>query len=316
MLPRKCQAHRHRPVRLRRPAALLAVLLIAIGLGVAESAAALNQDDLRAASEIPVSSPAYGPLPVDPSCQHLPVADCIVQQGSPGSRRVLVVGDSHALFLVPPMLAIAKEKDLTLAVSALPGCPWQIGLVYVKSTHAACTAAKHVWYTKVIPEFQPDIILFATRASDHRGASKYAVMSTTPWLTADTQSGLLALATRKTLAALARPHQEFLIEEPIPVASFDTYRCLELAQVAASCTFTSDVAPSIAELAYRRLATTRADTVTISLDRMICPRLPRCDAVVGGSVVRRDGDHLTERFAAQIFPNIEQSLERLGVLPR
>lgn len=196
MLPRKCQAHRHRPVRLRRPAALLAVLLIAIGLGVAESAAALNQDDLRAASEIPVSSPAYGPLPVDPSCQHLPVADCIVQQGSPGSRRVLVVGDSHALFLVPPMLAIAKEKDLTLAVSALPGCPWQIGLVYVKSTHAACTAAKHVWYTKVIPEFQPDIILFATRASDHRGASKYAVMSTTPWLTADTQSGLLALATR------------------------------------------------------------------------------------------------------------------------
>lgn len=139
-------------------------------------------------------------------------------------------------------------------------------------------------------------------------------MSTTPWLHGKGQTGLLVAGVRQTVNAITAPGRSIIIEEPVPVAGFNTYKCLQRSQSASQCIFLNDPNPSLAERHYRQLTHSRLDVHTLDLDRMVCPRLPLCNPVVGGSVVRRDGDHLTDRMAAQIAPQIETSLKRTGAL--
>lgn len=135
--------------------------------------------DLDAASAIPKGSPAEEPLPQDRPCAG-PVSGCIVVNG--GGSKVLVLGDSHALMLMPALRAIAQEQNLTLAVAAATGCPWQAGLIFARD-QGGCATVRPRWYTSLIREFHPDVILLVGRATDHEVGSSYPVASDDPRFT-------------------------------------------------------------------------------------------------------------------------------------
>jgi hypothetical protein len=56
--------------------------------------------------------------------------------------------------------------------------------------------------------------------------------------------------------------------------------------------------------------------VTVNLDKLVCPRLPVCDAVIGNIIVRRDASHLTATFARALAPQLEALLHAQHVLGR
>lgn len=86
--------------------------------------------------------------------------------------------------------------------------------------------------------------------------------------------------------------------EPVPVSEIHSRTCLEGARFTDECNFVIDAVPSAAERAYRAFNVTMPNVHSVDIDGIACPRLPVCDAVSGGTVVRKDHDHFTARWSA------------------
>ncbi len=270
--------------------------------------------DITSAMTLPATSPAAGPPPADPACTKGDPRRCVVAAGEPGKPVVLLMGDSHASMLVPAMRAAARRDGFTLALAALPGCPWQIGLGFKGSNLAACTAAKDVWYGTVVATLRPSVVIVATRATDHRVGGSEAVVATDHTLSG-AQSQLLVAAAKRTVARLVDAGAKVIVIEPVPVSEVHSLSCLKTATYADQCDFVADDYVSPAEAGYRAFARVWPHRVaSVSIDSIECPRLPVCDAVIGGSVVRKDHDHLTDRFSADISVQLEAALRATGLL--
>jgi peptidoglycan/LPS O-acetylase OafA/YrhL len=268
--------------------------------------------DIAEASRITPGTAADGRQPPDTSCTRVAVTECIVVRG-PG-KRVLLLGDSHAGMLLPPFRAIARQEGLTLALARQTGCPWHRTLVFTRSDHQVCQRVKDIWYSRVIPQFNPDVIVLVSRATDHVVGSSYPVQSVDPRLAGATQSELLAQAAEQTVRQLAVAGRTVVIVEPVPVSPTIVSSCVGTAEYADQCAFLADDTPSPAELAYRALARRLPGVHAVDIDRLTCPRLPVCDAVVAGTLVRSDHDHLTPRYSATITAQLEMLLRASGAL--
>src|SRR5262249_12260701 len=98
-----------------------------------------------------------------PTCFDKPVTKCVVVRGA--GRRMLLIGDSHAQVLIPAFSRVARDRGLTLAVASLPNCPWPQGIVAdaplaPKDLDARCHESQNDWYQRIVPQFDPDIVLF------------------------------------------------------------------------------------------------------------------------------------------------------------
>jgi hypothetical protein len=269
--------------------------------------------DVAAASRITPGSAADGPSPRgNGSCTQVPLAQCVMVKGS--GKRVLLMGDSHAGMLLPAFRVIAKQEGFTLAFAMLTGCPWQRALVFTNSNHQFCQQTKATWYSQLIPQFNPDVIVLASRATDHTVGASYSVQSVDPAVSGANQSELLARAAGQTVRQLSADGRKVIIIEPVPVSATHALSCITAASYADQCAFTTDAAPSAAELGYRALATSLPGVHAIDIDPLVCPRLPTCDAVVGGTLVRKDHDHLTPRYSAVIAEQLEMLLHASGAL--
>lgn len=233
-----------------------------------------------------------------PQCLGSPIRDCIVTQGGPRTRRVLLVGDSHARSLVPAVTAIAKDRGWTLAVATGSGCPWHWGLLYPRAWGEqtdACRDTQNDWYRRLVPEFRPDIALLATysftdpvgtevtRPADHseQGLS---------------QASLIDRAARRSVAALRETGAAVVLIDPLSVSTNgNPMTCLSKGRAIADCAFTVTGEQIPAERLYAKLAEPPS-VVQVDLDGLACPRLPRCDSVIDGQVVRRDHNHVSASF--------------------
>jgi peptidoglycan/LPS O-acetylase OafA/YrhL len=270
--------------------------------------------DLDLASALPTGSPAGGRSPADNSCTRVPLDQCIAVAGSGNGKKVLLMGDSHAGMLLPAMRSIARSNDLTLAMASATGCPWQQGLVFTNSNQEQCLQYKQAWYDTVIPQFDPDVIVFVSRATDHADGSAYSVQSVDAGLDGLDQGELMVRTASDTLIQLARAGRQFVLIEPLPVSPVNSLGCLSGAEFADECSFTAYTDPSPAETAYRDFADSVPGTHAIDMDPWACPRLPACDSVVDGTVVRKDHDHLTPRMAASLADRLDLALHDAGVL--
>jgi hypothetical protein len=71
-----------------------------------------------------------------------------------------------ALTLIPTFAAIARTHDMTFAVAFFFDCAWQEGIAPVPPGERAsgsgkCRAHQNDWYQRVVPEYQPDIVVLA-----------------------------------------------------------------------------------------------------------------------------------------------------------
>ena len=287
----------------------------AVSTGVAASASdriPMSGINISAASTIPAGSPGSLPFPKDVSCTKIPVSQCIVVHGT--GAKVLVIGDSHAMMLMPALEQIAVQEKWTLAIAATTGCPWAVGLAFTESPPGACAAVKKIWYSSVIDTYKPDLTMLVSRATDHLPGAEYSVKSDSPSVTGSTQSQLLISADTQTLKMLSAAGHKVVVFEPVPVSPTNSASCLSAARYADECSFRTDPGPSQADLALRSAAKTLPGIHELNIRRIACPRFPLCDAVIGGVVVRKDHDHFTSRYAAGISEQLDVALRAAGAI--
>jgi peptidoglycan/LPS O-acetylase OafA/YrhL len=267
--------------------------------------------DWKATWSVPPGSGTSDAMPPDVSCTHGVLANCMLVPH--GNRRVLLMGDSHAMMLVPALRLIAEQNHWQLAIAAVTGCPWQPDLVFSDSNHGECLGVKKTWYDSVIPKYKPALILMITRATDHKIGGDYSVESTAPEVQGTDESDLLINSTRIGLQRLAAPGRTLAVIDPVPVSPVNTASCLEQARYVDECSFVTEPL-SRAELAYHRFTTQLPRVRDVDIDPLVCPRLPVCDAVLSGVEVRKDHDHITPRWSFLMAPGLATLLRQDGIL--
>ena len=247
-------------------------------------------------------------VPRAPDCVHSSYLKCIVVHGT--KQKVLLMGDSHALMWLPAFEELAKREHLTLATALVTTCAWQRDLVFnfLIKHEPFCHDRQSDWYDRIIPKFNPDIVVLAERAYDDP-RQPLGVRFPDGHQRTFPQSGYdrdLIDLSLSTIHSLRDQGRKVVILEPI----LDTYpflplQCLSEGKPASKCTFREDPAPTQLELAFRRAAQTPG-VWSLNLDRLVCPREPICDSIVGNVIVYRDDGHITGTFALSQAGAIEK----------
>jgi hypothetical protein len=231
------------------------------------------------------------------------------------------MGDSHARRWVPTFTEMAKKEGWKFSAVGLNECPWQRALRYGQSTakiRANCRRHQEDWYKRQIPELKPDILFLAHQSFDELRFRPLMVLP-------DEDVGRTDLPrirtkindlTRESVHELEASARKVVIIEPIGLApvDFDPLDCLSSGKPAAECTYKMQVGPTPQELLYRSIAD-RKRVWSLGLDTLVCPRRPICDPIVRGLIVKRDGAHLTIKYAASLAPFVLADLRRTKVLP-
>lgn len=300
---------------MRYRAAFFALLGLSVtGFTVIGTAAqhVAHADVIAHTSAVPNWRAAQADLPSYPECLRQPISACVVVRGH--GPRVLLMGDSLARMWLPAFSDIAKRESLTLAAAIYPACPWPENLDGLGMS-PGCPTYRADWYRRLIPGFHADIVILANRPYDAPG-NVLPIVVFGRHVTAATPLGVRAVtaATKHSIQILRRPGRQLVLLEPTPLPPdprYDPIRCLAAGH--GSCGFTVSTSVTPLTRLDRKLGTAR-DTSSINLDYLVCPRFPRCDAVLYGKVVRRDHTHLTATFARAVSFRLQAILERRHVL--
>jgi hypothetical protein len=264
-----------------------------------------------------IESQSYG----EADCSRAPATKCIVVHGS--GTRILLIGDSHALGLVPAFAGLARKRDLTFAVATFPNCPWQHGLVETPPNAQTdvpqkCRARQDDWYRRLVPQLDPDVVVLVHHpfddpngAPDMRAAGKL-IHPGTP-----TFEKAIRVAARQTIEQLRKVGRKIVILEPLPLApaGFNPLTCLSQAKYVDDCRYVASATPTPLESYYRSIGN-GTDIFTLDLDRLVCPYLPICDPIVRGIVVKSDAQHITAAYSKTLVISIGTLLLADGIIPR
>jgi peptidoglycan/LPS O-acetylase OafA/YrhL len=258
---------------------------------------------------------AKNDIPALPTCSLASTASCTIVHGA--GQHVLLLGDSNARMYIPTFQKIAERENLTLSVAAAPLCPWQLDLYYLIGGED-CSPIRADWYGGLVDALKPDVVVMVDRPIDDP-ANAAAIVSPQGTFAPDAKGFAAALqeTSRKSLNLLATPGRKLVIVEPIPIATKDAdpLNCLSSASAVDDCIYQANGQPTALEQFYRQ-AVVPNQLWSLDFDQFVCPRLPTCDPVVDGLIVKRDSDHITGTFAAHIADEVDALLHEDGVLNR
>jgi hypothetical protein len=254
-----------------------------------------------------------------PDCVGKPVEECTVVSGN--GLRVVLMGDSHARMWIPAFKAIAKDEGWKLSVTALNECPWQRGLRYGQSNEGIrenCLRHQEDWYSRVVPQLKPDIVILTHQAFDEPAYRPLLVLPNGRFGRSSAFSpfrGKVLALTESSVRTLEAVARKVVILEPIvrTPQDFDPLDCLSSGKPIKECAYRIEDTPTRQELFYRSLDDHRR-VWDLDFDRLVCPHLPVCDPVLGGIIVKRDGSHLTVDFARSLAPAIATAFRKAGIL--
>lgn len=105
--------------------------------------------------------------------------------------------------------------------------------------------------------------------------------------------------------------------DPLPKAARDVnpLECLRTALYIEQCRFQADAEPTWHDLLYREASSTWPEVSILDLDRLACPTLPRCEAMVEGKPVWWDRQHIVAEFAATWADPLYREMAAIGVVP-
>ena len=241
----------------------------------------------------------------------LPLTQCVVERGT--GLRVILMGDSNAEMWIPTFQEIARRESWTLVLATLGACPWQRGLQYriqFSVFWQRCATAQRIWYDQLVPKFRPDLILLAHGSlDDPAGVHKLARGSDGKLI--DTLTGgedVVRELSMRSLHALERNDRKVVVIEPAPrpAGTFDPLVCLSNGTPTGKCAYSANRETTPLEQLYRRQASSQVSS--LDLDRVVCPRLPTCDAVVDDIIVKRDPTHITRTYARSRATQVDRIL--------
>ena len=260
---------------------------------------------------------AYADIPRLPDCLDAPASKCTVVTGT--HEHLLLMGDSIARMWIPTFEKIAKEQSLTLSVASYQGCPWQEGL---------CTRAS-VRPGRVQAAPRRLVRARRLRAASRRHRARAArlrrpVGAEQVPLSNGQHLNILMPAfepslrrvSEQSLRALRAPGRKLVIlsPPPTPPKGFNPLTCLSTGKAPQSCGFDASAGPTPLERYFRRVAAREPDVAVVDLDHVVCPRFPRCDAVVRDMITWRDRAHITGTYAASLAPRVEVILRQQAIL--
>jgi hypothetical protein len=254
------------------------------------------------------------------NCFRQPVDQCIAVKGS--GQRMLLVGDSHASVLIPAIAGVASRHNLSLAVAILPNCPWQHGLVsappnYPANLPSSCRAHQDDWYDRVVPQYDPDIVVLVHRSDDDPLNHEDVLAPDGQRVTYGTEAYGRALRTSAddSVRLLRKPGRKIVIVKPVPLApqTFDPLACLSDAKFLEGCRYVASARSTPVEQHYRSLAD-GTSLWLLDIDRLICPYFPICDPVVDGTIVKKDPQHITAAYSRQISVFMDAVLLHNGII--
>jgi peptidoglycan/LPS O-acetylase OafA/YrhL len=249
--------------------------------------------------------------PALPDCLNAPIEKCRVQKGT--GKRVLLMGDSNARMWIPTFDAIAKRRGWSLYVASDPTCPWQRSLLIRLQGDPMCRSHQYDWYTRLIPKLDPDVIILVHQSLDAPARGYGFVLPSGNVVSPGMSSYEPALenASRRSLLGLRRHGRQLVIIEPTPDASAaaNPLDCLSRGVAPEKCAYTVTRLETPLERFYR-VDGPRLGVTTLNFDRLVCPRLPVCDAVIGSIIVKRDPNHLTATFAASLADQVDARFPR------
>ncbi len=216
------------------------------------------------------------------------------------------MGDSHAQMWIPTFTEIAKRRGWTFSVASSPTCPWQDHLLVLYPTLDECRAQQADWYDRVIPKLDPELIILSHQPFDNpeHGFPMIGLDGRVVYPGAK-QESVLTKASSASLHTLARPGRKLVIIEPVPDVPPGTnpLSCLSLGGDPEKCAYKAARQLTPLERFYRVEARKKV-VFSVDLDRVVCPRWPTCDAIVGDIIVKRDSTHLTATFARSLASQV------------
>lgn len=233
---------------------------------------------------------------------------CLMHEGSTGFT-LAVLGDSHLEAFKEVFADLAEKYDITVYFSAYRLCPWLRG-VYPSGKHPDCKENQETWYQEVLPVVKPDAVVTFSRAYDDAAFPHDLVTEAEPDVL--DPGTVLSANWQRAVDELLLHTKQVAVVQPWPSAAFVQAVCLSTATFVDQCASQASPLPSDPALAEVDAATDAMQV--IDLNPGICPRMPICDAMVDGAVVRQDNNHLTYGMTRVLESMLEAQLKAAGAL--
>jgi peptidoglycan/LPS O-acetylase OafA/YrhL len=248
-----------------------------------------------------------------PACIHRTGILCHAYTGGP--RTMMVVGDSHLEAFLPVFIDIAKRNNVSLYTWMSYVCPWERGVLPAPSggdsaQSDSCRGAQNDLYGTAMASVKPDVTVVLNRGYDDPNFPRPLFIDGN---TGNTDAGpVLALAMPNAVQSVLALSKRLIVVEPWPSLTQSQPSCLAEARFQEQCVMSAAIGKLPEETALEAVAAKNPQVGVVDLDRDVCPRLPACDPVVKGQIVRRDQDHVSITFAAALTTVLADKLRKAG----
>ncbi len=225
------------------------------------------------------------------------------------TRTFGLVGDSHAGHWRPALATISTQNNWRAEAITRSGCPFSTAVTTLaQPLRSQCIQWNHV----VVNWFRTHPQISIVFVSEHSGAHFVVPKGRSALATAE--AGYTA-----AWAALPESVEHIIVLRDTPLNTGKSFGCVERAiarhqraGIACAVPRRTALLPDPAADAAVRLHSSRVQV--IDLTQQLCsPRL--CYPVIGGVLVHKDIDHLTNAFAATLGPFILRQLHALMAAP-
>jgi peptidoglycan/LPS O-acetylase OafA/YrhL len=241
------------------------------------------------------------------SCQGTKASDSVPKPcnltGETADVKIALIGDSHSAQFMAPMLELAKQNNWQVISYSKGGCP----LSYAERTHdAVLSKACKKWVMAAVKQLKTtgfDLVV-TSQVSGTEWASGKVKQSTYA------RDGLVKIW--KELNSAGVPVL-VIKDNPRPIKASllcikkNKYQNFDACQNTKKAAMLADPQPAAVKLLNSPI------TQLIDFTDVYCDEL-NCEAVIGGVIVNRDENHLTNTFSRTLAPYIEvEILKLLGV---
>lgn len=291
----------------RPPWVSLAVGILLVAISV--SAAGIVQpkqseiDALTAVTGLDGNAVQLGTLLTDPAQGFATTPDCTLvlfedanvgddcsNYGAPnGPRHVVVLGDSHAVNLVPGLDPAARAANWRMTLWAKSSCHFADVTIYDQTREAiatACDAYREEALQKTI-DAQPDLVVIASARFDDR---IIVDRDTGEHLTGQASFDMIVDGWRRGISRLVAAGVPVVLIQDWPRAPERPADCLLSTHHVADCVFAESGEASLEPIVVEQFASDQVKLVELHSD--FCQDTV-CTPVVGDLLVYRDAHHLT-----------------------
>jgi hypothetical protein len=225
-------------------------------------------------------------------------AKCVYGNKS-GTYRVVLLGDSHASAIFPGVNQVAKAHGWKLVPYLKINCPFtdiKMREINLKREYTEC----ETWNTNVLASLNanpPDLLL----------------ISESRWLfplTGNDSPGADGAALGRMIANVPATTRVVIIQDPpLPGLTDDVPTCLS-ANLSdyRNCAYPRNRGFGSSMGTREKAAAAATGAGLIDLTATICPGTAACPAVLNGTIMWRDQQHLTATYAATLGPAIDSQL--------